>query len=271
MDTSRKARPMGIKPFSNSRVDIIIPFHSQYEKVSRLIRSIILSVKSNPYQITLVDDCSENRSFGEEVKKEFLKTTPEGFKPQVQYIRLDEPAGFGGALKAGFDATEQPWVLFMHSDCVVEDPNFMIDLGQSLLRWKEEGKPVKMVSARSDNPGDLEEAKAGRMDKGSQDMVLDKKTLPLFCAMCNRDLFRHIGGFIKAYPYAWYEDEELAHRMRSRGLLQGVSTKAWVRHEGGATIKYLWGARPESRGVMEANRDLCLADIKRLRGATSAA
>lgn len=270
VEINRKTRPMGVKPFSSSRVDIIIPFHSQYEKVSSLIRSILLSVKSNPYQITLVDDCSENRSFGEEVKREFAKETPAGYKPQVQYIRSETHLGFGGALKMGFDATEQPWVLFMHSDCRVEDPNFMIDMGQSLLRWKGEGKPVKIVSARSDNPGDLEQAKAGRMDKGEKDIILGRETLPLFCAMCNRDLFRHIGGFIKPYPFAWYEDEELAHRMRASGLLQGVSTKAWVGHHGGATVKYLWETRPETREAMESNRDLCLADLKRLKATTAA-
>lgn len=271
MEINRKSRPISIKPFSMSKVDIIIPFHSQYERVSELIRSIIVSVKSNPYQITLVDDCSENKSFGEEIKKEFAKNTPDGYKPQVQYIRSPRHIGFGGSLKMGFEATENPWVLFMHSDCVVEDPNFMIDMGQSLLKWKNEGLPVKIVSARSNNPGDLEIAKAGRMEKGEKDVVLGEETLPLFCAMCNRDLFRYIGGFIREYPYAWYEDEELAHRMRSRGLLQGVSTKAWVRHHGGSTIKYLWESKPETREVMEENRNLCLADIKHTKAATSAA
>jgi GT2 family glycosyltransferase len=271
VETNRKTRPLSLKPFSTSRVDIIVPLHSQYERVSGLIRSIVLSVKSNPYQITLVDDCSENRSFGEEVKREFAKNTPDGYKPQVQYIRSDEHLGFAGALKLGFDSTDNPWVLFMHSDCVVEDPNFMIDMGQSLLRWKKEGVPVKMVSARSDNPCDLDAARAGRMDKGEADIVLESETLPLFCAMCNRDLFRHIGGFLKPYPYAWYEDEELAHRMRSMGLRQGISSRAWIRHHGGATVKYLWESKPESKAAMEGNRERCLKDIRSLKRETSAA
>jgi GT2 family glycosyltransferase len=271
VDTNRKSRPLSLKPFSTSRVDIIVPFHSQYERVSELIRSIIVSVKSNPYQITLVDDRSENKTFGEEIKRDFAKNTPEGYKPQVQYIRSEERLGFAGALKLGFESTENPWVLFMHSDCVVEDPNFMINMGQSLLNWRRAGVPVKMVSARSDNPCDLEAARAGRMEKGEADIVLEGETLPLFCAMCNRDLFRHIGGFIKEYPYAWYEDEELAHRMRAMGLKQGISTKAWVRHTGAATIKYVWENDPESKGVMEGNRERCLKDVRALKRATSAA
>lgn len=264
MEMNLKARPVGSRLFSRSKVDIIIPFHAQYERVSTLVKSILMSVKSNPYQITLVDDCSENQSFGEEIQNEFSKNTPQGYRPQLQYIRNDQQIGFGGSLKVGFKSTEQPWVLFMHSDCVVEDPNFMIDLGNSLIAWKQSGVPVKIVSARSDNPGDCGRAKAGRLDKGDKDIVLEDETMPLFCAMCNRDLFHHIGGFIKEYPFAWYEDEELAHRMRVRGLLQGISTKSWIHHQGGSTVKYLWESRPECRATMEKNRERCIEDIRRL-------
>lgn len=255
---------MGFTPFSRSPVDIIIPFHSQYERVSDLVRSILMSVKSNPYQITLVDDCSANKNFGEDIKKEFTKNTPNGFLPQVQYIRNETQLGFGGSLKVGFDATNQPWVLFMHSDCRVEDPNFMIQMGRSLLKWKAEGKPVKIVSARSNNPGDCEAARAEKPAQDEGDIVLEDDSMPLFCAMCNRDLFRHIGGFIKSYPYTWYENEELAHRMKKHGLLQGVATKAWVRHHGSATVNYLWESRPESKQVMEENRQRCIEDIRKL-------
>lgn len=260
----QKSRPMEFKLFSRSAVDILIPFHSQYEKVSELIKSIILSVKSNPYQITLIDDASENKSFGEEIKKQFLKDTPPGFKPQVQYVRSEEQVGFGGALKIGYQATQNPWILIMHSDCLVEDSNFLIQMGQSLLNWKKLGVPVKMVSARSDNPGDCELAKSKNLEKGEKDIVLKNETLPLFCSMCNRDLFNYIGGFIKSYPYAWYEDEELSFRMRKHGLLQGISTKAWIKHYGGATVKYMWETKPESKKIMENNRNLCVSDMKKL-------
>lgn len=261
----QKSRPVEFKIFSRSAVDILIPFHSQYEKVTNLIRSILLSVKSNPYQITLIDDCSENKSFGEEIKNQFIKNTPSGFRPQVQYIRSEVQLGFAGALKLGFQATSSPWVLFLHSDCVVENPNFMIQMGQSLLNWKREGIPVKMVSARSNNPSDCDLAKSENSDELKKDIILEKGTLPLFCAMCNRDLFNYIGGFLKTYPYAWYEDEELSFRMRKHNLLQGISGKAWIKHQGGATIKYLWDNKPETKKIMEDNYSLCVEDMKKLK------
>jgi GT2 family glycosyltransferase len=266
MEKTQKLRPLEIQPFSRSPVDILIPFHAQYEKVTQLLKSILISVKSNPYQVTLIDDCSENKNFGEEIKKQFLKTTPEGYKPQVQYIRSEKHLGFGGALKLGFESTNLPWVLIMHSDCLVEDPNFMLKMGQSLLNWKKQGIPVKMVSACSDNPGDCELAKFEKNKSIEEDIVLKETTLPLFCAMCHRDLFGYIGGFIKNYPYAWYEDEELSFRMRKKGLLQGISTKTWIKHYGGCTIKYILEQNPDAIKTMEKNRDRCIADMKMISG-----
>lgn len=252
---NHNSRPMTIGPFSRSAVDIIIPFHAQYEKVSSLVRSILISVKSNPYQITIVDDCSENVEFGKEVNKEFAKETPKDTRPQVRCIRSESQLGFGGALKLGFDSTTNPWVLFMHSDCLVEDPNFMINMGRSLLEWKKEGIPVKMVSATSDNKND-------NVPQCEKDLVLKEGSLPMFCCMCNRDLFSYVGGFLKPYPFAWYEDEEFAFRMRKSGLLQGVCAKSKIKHYGASTIKYLWSTRPETKKVMESNRELCLADMR---------
>ncbi len=262
---TKVSRPLAPVPFSKSRVDIIIPFHGQYEKVSSLVQSIIVCVKSNPYQITLIDDHSENEMFHKEVADQFKKTTPEGFRSQVVCIRNEKQLGFGASLRVGYENTNLPWLLFMHSDCLVEDPNFIIEMGQSLIDWKNQDIPVKMVSARSNNPCDLSRAKAKNYEKDSKNIVLDENdTLPLFCAMCHRDLFQNIGGFIKSYPYAWYEDEELSFRMKKYGYKQGVSTKAWVYHEGGSTIKYLWSKNKESKKIMENNRELCLADIKKL-------
>ena len=250
------SRPLAFGPFSRSAVDIIVPFHGQYEKVSELVRSIVVAVKSNPYQITLVDDFSENKNFGEEINREFMKTTPDGTRPQVKCVRSESHLGFGGALRFGFESTNLPWVMFMHSDTVVEDPNFMLNMGRSLLNWKREGKPVKMVSALSSNPND-------GIPNVEKDTVIDG-ALPMFCCMCNRDLFSYVGGFIKSYPFAWYEDEEFSHRMKEMGLQQGICAKARVKHQGAATVKYIWRAKPESRAIMENNRELCIDDIRQL-------
>lgn len=254
----KKARPMQNKPFSLNSVDIIIPYHGQYRQVGRLVESILMVTKSNPYHICLVDDSSPNTSFQEQIKQKFIKDTPRGFKPQVSVVRTNEQVGFGGALQLGFDNTEQPWVVFMHSDCIVSDPNWLFEMGTSLKRWEAQKKSVAMVGAREVFSLD------GDYRKLQKDIVLDKP-LPLYCAMCPRDLFSHIGGFIKHYEYAWYEEEELAYRMNHYGLKQGICGKSWVRHERGSTINAMCQKQPElMESIMEKNRARCIEDMKKL-------
>lgn len=236
--------------FMRSPVDIIVPFHGQYEKVVRLIESIY-RVRSNPYKLTLVDDGSPNATFLSSIKS----------LPQLNCIRLEKQIGFGGALRVGFEATKQPWVVFMHSDVEAQDPNWMIDLGQTLMSLKKEG--VKMVSARTNNPmHEDDRLKADRVDVGNNVVLGQGDFLPFYCAMCHRDLFKNIKGFVKEYPFAMYEDQELAHRMICHGFKQAISGTSWVYHHGNVTIAEV--ARKNSQAVieMENNYDRCIRDMK---------
>ena len=234
-------------------VDIIIPFHGQYEHVRELTSSILWKTRSNPILITLVDDGSPN--------VDFLETISEA--PRTQTIRLENQRGFGNAVKVALENTSLPYVCIMHSDCIVYNSSWLEELGTSLLSMKSEN--VRLVSARADNPvSDIPELKAEATDQAIDDVIVDAP-LPLFCALCHRELFNRIGGPIKPYPYTWYEDEELFWRMKKHGFRQGVSGRSWVHHEGHATIKRLWRKDPAIREVMKANRELCLKDIEALR------
>ena len=243
-------------PFRHSRVDIIIPFHSQYEKVTKLITGIWGATRSNPYRITLVDDASPNDNFSKELS---------GKKGNgIQVIRNEKRLGFGASLAVGFSRTELPWILFLNSDCEIRDGNWMIEMGETLLKMKNNG--VRMVSARSNNPGEYVNPylKCDQSERGDN-MILSEGHLPLYCAMCHRDLFSKIGGFIKPYPVGGYEDEELAFRMRHYGFKQGICGKSWVFHHGSATINQLCHNNQQIVDEMEKNRDRCLEDLRKLR------
>lgn len=244
-------RTYKIKPFHMFPVDIIIPFHNQYDKVTRLIENIIKTVHNNRYQITLVDDASLNKDYTKDLSKL-------GF---IKSFRHEEQLGFGAALRTGFKNTVQPWVLFMHSDVVPTDINWLCNLGECLIKWKDKG--VKLVSARTNNPmGGDEKLKA---EKGTiTDDIVSTDYLSLYCALCHRKLFEKINGFIKPYPYCNYEDEELFYRMKAYGFKQGISGKSWVNHEGGATVREILKFRPEVGKIMEENRIRCINDIKLL-------
>lgn len=248
-----------IRPFSRTPVDIIIPYHGQYEKVSKLVESILVGIRSNPYQICLVDDASPNATFGEKFKE--MDKPPVGYESIIKVFRNEKQLGFGGALKRGFDETKQPYVVFLNSDCIVEDVNWLIAMGQSLLKLKKQN--VRMVSSLLSNCNNSK--LVAKRDERKEDVILTDGFLPLISVMAHRELFHRIGGFVKSYPYGWYEDEELAFRMKKFGFKQAICGKSWIRHHGEATLKELWIKNPDAIKIMESNYDLCVKDISSLK------
>lgn len=247
-----------------SPVDIIIPFHGQYQKVTRLVESIFRCTYSSPYNIYLVDDCSPNEDY-----LSYFLSQINGLK----LIRCTERKGFGGAMAEGFKASSSPYCLFMNSDCVVEDLGWLNALGSSLVNMKKSN--VKMVAPLTNNAVggcSHQEMKKEDFILGDRelrpDIVLDfskDEYLSMVCFMCHRELFKRCGGFIKAYPYGWYEDLEFAHRMNKYKYKQAVCTASWVYHEGECTVKEVWRKDPGVRTIMkESNGELCQQDLQKL-------
>lgn len=260
------ARPIARFRF-DGRVDIIIPFHGQYEHVSRAIESIMRHTFSNVYHIIVVDDHSKN--------KDYINTLAK--IPNVSAIRTERQQGFAGAMKAGFELSERlnaqrieqnapdhPYVVFFQSDCCVENVNWLQSLGETLLNLKDDN--VKMVSPRTNNAVNGHPLQENISADAIDDVVIDSDHLSLYCFLCHRELFHNVGGFFQEYPYGFYEDEEFAYRMRKRGYKQAISGRSYVRHEGEVTLRALWRQNPKSQNIMLVeNRNRCLSDMKTLR------
>ena len=226
------------KAFLGSDVEIIIPFYGQQALVSNAIQTIFQTVISNRYLITLVDDGSENDSF----KSQLEKARITGVRCLYQ-----ENKGFGSAVNL---ALQNPWkfenkadkiipyVVIMHSDVSFYGRNWLLNLGTYLETMKSSG--VKMVSPVTNNPVENFEFMRARKGQILSDKVIDdeKFFLPLYCSLCHRDLFNHV-GLIKEMPYASYEAQDYAKRMREKEFKQAVCGTSWVKHEGGSTLKAL--------------------------------
>lgn len=184
----------------------------------------------------------------------------------VKTIRLEEQKGFAAACKVGFEAGENPYTCFINSDCLIEDFNWLRHMGESLLNLKSKG--VRMVSAKMNNPVGGDPAQKGeKIETEQADVIIgDDSYLSLSCFMCHRELFNRIGGFLKEYQYGYFEDEEIAARMRKFGYKQAVARKSYVYHEGQKTIKNVQRIDPNIRKIMEEdNRKRCIEDMKRLK------
>lgn len=222
-------------PFHMKDVEIIIPFHGEQARVTKLMENIFRTVFTNRYLITLVDDHSENRHFIQKIKDAKIAG--------VRCFRLDEQRGFGAAVNY---ALSHPWVFtnhpkkqipfvcIMQSDAYPEDNQWLSELGATLDQLKGEG--VKMVAPLTDNPmSDMAELKS---PKGSvkKDLILKNGFLPMYCVLCHRELFNRV-GMLQEFPYAGCEAREFAQRMNKNGFQQAICGKSWVHHDGGATLE----------------------------------
>lgn len=237
-------------PFRAAQVDILIPFHGQYKRVRDLVESVLLHTVNCQHLITLIDDGSPNTSFLPSV----AKSAP------VHTVRLDEQRGFAAAVNAGYRHTVHPWVVVLHSDCLIRQRNWMQHLGESLLALR--GDNVRLVHARTNTPTvDHPDLPPSPVEQSTSDRVVaTDDPLPLVACMFHRELLNRLGGPLQEYPYAGYENVELFYRMKRNGFRQAVCGRAWVEHAGGATISEM---DRKQRLMMESNYDLCLRDLKR--------
>ena len=232
MEQTTKLKPIQPKPFLMQPVEIIIPFHGETSRVSKLIDSIFKTIHSNRYLITLVDDGSENKHFVKQIEKAKV--------PGLRCIR-QEHKGFGAAVNFALtnpfktrNLNSIPWVCIMHSDVYVDNTVWLSKLGETLFNLSPEG--VKMVSSVTNNPTvDSVHLRASKGEK-KENHILSEGYLPMYCALAHRELFSRVGPF-KEYPYAGLETENYAIRMAKMGYKQGVCGASWVHHEGGATLK----------------------------------
>jgi len=257
MKTTHKARPLGRNPISNFAVDIILPFHGCYDKLYQACKSIWHNT-AHPYRLFLVDDASPNKTYLGAFEK----------APNTVVIQNEEQLGFGASLWEGFKEGNNSWVVFMHSDCEVNNLNWLSEMYKTYLNYPKAG----IVAPRTDNPVGSDKLKAEKTDKAVPDFVLGKEYLPLYCALCPRDIFLKINGFVKSYPFRYYEDEELAYRMRHYGYQQVVSGATWVKHSGSSTVSSLCRLQddpiyngPDYKQIIEENRIRCIRDMQSLK------
>jgi GT2 family glycosyltransferase len=260
------ARPIRFNNSFNSQVDIIVPFHGQYDLLMELINSIFLLTRSNYYNLILVDDFSPNAEFLRILDLNSKKNSERLSKKNVlKVVRNSEQKGFAGACRVGYELGESPYVCFVNSDCKIVDSGWLKNMGETLINLKDKG--VRMVSPTMNNPVGGDPAQKGeRIQIFQEDVILDGQSfLSLPCFMCHRELFSKIGGFLKEYPYGYYEDEEIAARMKKSGYKQAVSKKSYVHHEGQKTILSIQRSNPNIKKIMEEeNRKLCVEDMKKL-------
>lgn len=231
-------------------VSIVVPAFGELPMTLRCLHAIARVGGTIPYEVILVDDGSDPPL------SDLLSATP-----GLRVLRMPVNSGFVGAARLGADEAQGSSVLFLNNDTAVT-AGWIEAMHRRLMR-----PGVGMVGAQLVSwNGSVQEAGGIVWDDGSATnygrgehpdapAVSFARTVDYCsgaCLMIRRSLYDELGGFDPAYAPGYYEDVDLAFRVRQRGLRVEYEPRARVYHQEGGTA----GTDPRAgmKRFQEANR-----------------
>ncbi|MCF1183819.1 glycosyltransferase [Marichromatium gracile] len=233
--------PIALPAPEHPRVSVVIPIHGQFGYTHHCLAALARCDDTARFEVVVVDDCSPDDSAARLAAY-----------PGVRLIRNPENLGFVGTCNRGAEAARGELLVFLNNDTQVQ-PGWL----DALLATFDDYPDAGMVGARLVYPdGRQQEAGGILFADGSawNHGHLDDPHRPEYGYVrpvdyCSgaalaipRALFERLDGFDRTFAPAYYEDTDLAMRVRAAGLRVYYQPAAWVVHFEGVSA----GRDPEA-------------------------
>lgn len=214
-------------------VSVVVPVHGQWEVTRRCLESFVAHPPTVPFEVVVVDDASPD-----DTRARLAAVSG------VRVVALDANRGYIGATNAGLAVAAGEWVALLNNDTEITEGWL-----EALLATA--GEPgVGLVGSKLVYPdGTLQEAGAmifadgggwnfGRGGDAALERynhVRDVDYCSAAAVLIRRALLTELGGLDEAYAPAYFDDVELAFRLRERGLRVVYQPAAVVVHHEGVS------------------------------------
>jgi GT2 family glycosyltransferase len=201
----------------NLKASIIIPVHNHIRFTMACVQSILNHTGGNDFEIIIADDNSSDPTF---------RLFRNGF-PRIKYLRSEKNKGFLHSCNSAAEEAAGQYIVFLNNDIIVY-PAWL----EELLATFEQDSSIGLVGAKLIYPeGQLQEAGGIVFDDGSgwnygrfEDAALPQFNYRRDVDYCSgaslaisAHLWHQLGGFDERFSPAYYEDTDLAFRVREAG------------------------------------------------------
>lgn len=216
------------------RASVIVPVYNHFHHTRTCLQALAACSDATPFEVIVVDDASSDET------QDKLRALP-----GLRYVRNPQNLGFIGACNAGAAQARGEFLLFLNNDTAAQ-PGWI----DALLRTFDEHERVGLAGAKLVYPdGRLQEAGGivfsdasgwnyGRFGDPADPRYNYVREVD-YCSgaaiAIRKSLFDEFGGFDAHYAPAYYEDTDLAMKVRAAGLRVLYQPAAMVVHFEGVT------------------------------------
>lgn len=237
-------------------VSIVIPCHGQVPFTLDCLKALRAHASELAFEVIVVDDASS------EPVAEALSGRVRG----VRFLRNEKNQGFGASANRGAQSADGQYLVFLNNDTEVQ-PGWLARLRETFHRFPEAG----LVGVRLVYPdGRLQEAggcifpdgsaancgRGGDPEAPPYRYVREVDYCSAACIMVPRLLFQSIGGFDSAYGPAYYEDTDLAFKIRQAGRAVYYQPHSLVLHHEGVSAGRDPADASSIKRFQDVNRDI---------------
>ncbi|HEX3994152.1 MAG TPA: glycosyltransferase family 2 protein, partial [Acetobacteraceae bacterium] len=223
-------QPLYYEPSDTPEVSIIIPVHNKFSTTYNCLDSIVKAPPDRTFEIIIADDCSDDETLLAALV----------FSGAVRIVRNTSNLGFVRTCNAGAALARGRYLLFLNNDTLVK-PGWLDELVQTF----EQVPNVGIAGSKLLFPdGKLQEAGGiiWRLGDGwnwgrgrdpnepAFSFLRDADWVSGAALMIERPLFEQLGGFDEYYAPAYYEDTDLAFRVRALGKRVVVQPASEIVH-----------------------------------------
>jgi GT2 family glycosyltransferase/glycosyltransferase involved in cell wall biosynthesis len=227
-------RPIEFPVHQEVETSIIIPVFNQFRFTQACLASLQEHQGTERFEVIVVDDCSTD---------ETAETIPR--IPGVIYVRNETNSGFIASCNRGAEAARGKYLVFLNNDTLVR-----VDWLTALIDTFAEEPRAGIVGSKLFYPnGRLQEAGGiiwrdasgwnfGKSDdpgKPEYNYLREADYCSAAALMIPKALFQSLGGFDSRYAPAYYEDTDLAFKVRQAGYKVLYQPLSEVVHYEGAT------------------------------------